>query len=310
MPIPIWNHVPRKANGDYHAGFDRRSPYQKYENVHPSEYSQWSPATTLPHSGAIAATEPGGGMIRRPGMSGMGDFFTYPAAQGVTPEQFMQQQVQSGMAPPPAPPLSAEVMDESSLFDGPGGSRPKAGQMAWETQLAPWEQSHVPNWQGPAAPPPLAPGLAPAAVVQQQARAIDAQEKKSIEAAQGAKVAADNALRAASAGAAKVSATNAATAQAAANVAAQVANTPRAQRAAAVAQTEATKAVAAANVAEANAKKKAQKNGMGDFLELSGMGGLGALSDPVAGGVQVKHVLYAGLGAALLYFGYKYAKSR
>lgn len=291
----MWSFVPSTTNGGISPGFDRRSPYQKqYEAIQPSEYVQWSPPASLPGGGRISATEVGGGMIRRPGL---GDFFTYPEAQGVTPGQFMAQAVASGAAPPPPPAFSIGE-PQHAVADN-------AGRMAWETQPAPWDMPLPPGWSGPALPPPAAPGDISAATAVAKAQAIDAQQKKAVEAAQGAKIAADNAVRAAQAGAPRVAATNAATAQAAANVAAQIANTPSAQRAAAVAQSEATKAVAAANVAavEAEAKSKNGK-GMGDWMELSG------LDDPVVGGVTAKHLLVGAAAAALGYYAYQYFKKK
>jgi len=238
--------------------------------------------------------------------NGMGDFFTYPEAQGVTPMQFIDQSVASGASPAPAPPgmVQSDFMEESAMFNG-GGPSLHVGSMPWESQPAPWDQPHVPGWSGPAAPPPLAPGEVEPRVAQMQARQIVAQERKAIEAAQAAKVAADNAIRAAVTGSPRVAATNAATAQAAANVAAGIARTPQAQRAAAVAQSEATKAVAAANVAANNATNGGGHNaGMGDWMELSG------LDSSVAGGFKVKHALYLAGGAAVAFFGYRYLKSR
>lgn len=311
MPPPRWNWAPRRKNGQLEQGFDRRSPYQKQiEPIQPSEYPQWSPPPTVPAGGRVSATEPGGGMLRRPGMNGMGDFFTYPAQQGVTPQDFMQQAVQSGSLPPPPPPwaVQGEPMEESQLYRT-AAPRPRAGSMAWESGPAPFDQPHVPGWSGPAAPPPLAPGEVEPRIAQMQARQIDAQHKKSLEAAQAAKVAADNAIRAASAGAPKVAATNAATAQAAANVAATVSKDPEAQRAAAVAQSEATKAVAAANVAANNASKGGNgSGGMNDWLELSGLGS--GLEASVAGQFKVKHALYGAGLLGLAYFGYRYWKNR
>lgn len=198
----------------------------------------------------------------------MGDFFTYPEAQGVGPGQFYQQQIQRGAQPAPPPgagpfvegpfSIQPEVYDETPLFGGP--SQP--GSMPWESGPAPWEQSVLP----PGEPPALAPAAAPAAIEALQAEQPWASpEHKAFEAVQGAKVAADNAARAAKAGAPRVAATHAATAQAAANVAAAVAHTPRAQQAAAVAANEANRATAAANIAARGA-------GMNDWMELSGMG--------------------------------------
>jgi len=199
--------------------------------------------------------------------------------------------------------------------------------MAWESQLAPFDQPHVPGWQGQAAPAPLPPGEIEPRVAQMQARQIDANQKKAVVAAQAAKVAADNAVRAAVAGAPTVAATNAATAQAAANVAAGVATTAKAQRAAAVAQSEATKAVAAANVAANNANGqahgwahgrahgrghgRAHGRGMNDWMELSGMSGItDTLESNLVGGVKLKHVLY-GVGAlGVGYFGVRWWKNR
>lgn len=237
-------------------------------------------------------------------MNGMNDFFTYPEAQGVTPMQFIDQSVASGASPAPPPPgtVQPDFMEESQLYRT-GAARPRAGQMAWESQPAPWDQPHPPGWTGAAAPPPLAPGEVEPRVAQMQARQIDAQRKKAIEAAQAAKVAADNAVRAAVAGAPQTAATNAATAQAAANVAASVAKTPDAQRAAAVAQSEATKAVAAANVAANNATGR-NGNGMNDWMELSG------LESQVVGGVKVKHLLYGAGLAAVGYFGWRFWKKK
>jgi hypothetical protein len=223
----------------------------------------------------------------------MGDMFTYP--QGSNPGQFLQQQIQSGAmpvpgAPPPTPMIvEPEVMDESFLFNGGGmKSGPDAGQMAWETGggPAPWEMPAIPSGM----PGALQPAAAPAQAQAVQAAQAASGDAKAVQAAQAAKVAADNAVRAAKAGAPHVAATNAATAQAAASVAAQSATSSHGQKAAAVAANEATKAVAAANVAVKNG------NGMGDWMELSGMGAMPLLEQrlPVVG-ITYKNAIFAGL---------------
>lgn len=303
MPAPVWNWAPRRQDGRLNPGFDRRSPGER----RPSEQLQWQPAPTyaFPYT-----TEVDGAMLtsknmQQSGYAGMGDFFVYP--QGDSPQSFIDQQVQSGAMPPPQPfspagshPFVApDKMDEASLFRG-GMVHPHAGAMPWEAGPAPWEQT------GGGAPG-LPPGAMNAAIAAMNRDQEVANEKKAAEAAQAAKIAADNAVRAAVVGAPKTATTNAATAQAAANVAAGVARTPKAQKAAAFAQSEATKAVAAANVAEKNAhaKNAASKETMDDWMELSGMGFFGP---ELGGGVTLGHVL-VGLGvAAVGYFGYRKLK--
>jgi len=328
MPAPILNFVPRNRNGSNAPGFDRRGPAF---NAFPSEQRGWSPAPQQPWP---RVTEPGGGMVkvRSNSMSGMGDIFEYP--QGTDPSAFYAQQVASGAMPPPPPgsPASGEAAtpfmineaEEAGLFTG-GGRSMQAGSMAWESGMAPWEQ--VPPVSSPSA---MAPDRAEAAVSSMNARRRAAGNGKAVEAAKAAKIAADNAVRAAVAGAPQVAATNAATAQAAANVAAGAATSIAGQQAAAVAQSEATKAVAAANVAAANATGQGmagmrdwmelsgmgsrgyRNRGVGDWMELSGMRGLGAgggagfMDQQIAGPVQVKHVVYGGLAAAVGFFGYRY----
>jgi len=321
MPAPILNFVPRNRNGSNAPGFDRRGPAF---NAFPSEQRGWSPAPQQPWP---RVTEPGGGMVkvRSNSMSGMGDIFEYP--QGTDPSAFYAQQVASGAMPPPPPgsPASGEAAtpfmineaEEAGLFTG-GGRSMQAGSMSWESGMAPWEQ--VPPVSSPSA---MAPDRAEAAVSSMNAQRRAAGNGKAVEAAKAAKIAADNAVRAAVAGAPQVAATNAATAQAAANVAAGAATSIAGQQAAAVAQSEATKAVAAANVAAANATGGVGMAGMRDWMELSGMGsrgcrdrsvcgmgGLGAgpsvMDQQLAGPVQVKHVVYGGLVAALGFFGYRY----
>ena len=221
-------------------------------------------------------------------MNGMGDMFTYP--EGTNPGQFLQQQIQAGAMPDPGapPPLIVEPdrMDESYLFGG-GATRPSEGKMAWESGPAPWETAASPAGMPGAVPP----ADAPAAIVA-------AGDAKAFQAAQAAKVASDNAARAARAGAPSVAATNAATAQAAASVAAQSAQSANGQRAAAVAASEATKAVAAANVAANNASRKSGGNGMGDWMELSGLGSYGLLQQrvPVLGVTYQTALMVAGAG--------------
>jgi hypothetical protein len=238
------------------------------------------------------------------GRAGIGDFFTIPDGQQA--QTYYDQQIQSGaMAPPPygspaaGPTIQPDAMDETPLYQAAPPAR-HAGNMAWEGGPAPWEQA-----AGQAALAPSAVNRAIAANKAKQAASADA---KAGEAVKAAKIAADNAVRAAVAGAPKVAATNAATAQAAANVAAGVAKTVNAQKAAALAQSEATKAIAAANVAAANANGNGK--GMSDWFELSGMGGMGSvghmLDKPVFMGLQVKHLLLgAAVGAAVYYKPWK-----
>lgn len=311
MPEMFSSFVPVGRNGRPTQGFGPRP------NMYPGEYRQWSPPQALPRAGAVAATEPGGGMVRRTGVSGMGDMFVYPNA--ASPDAFYQQQIASGAMPAPGGMYAGDFMEESALYAGGSRSR-HAGSMPWEAAPAPFEL--------PGQPGVLRPSDAPEAVA--QAHMHEARtNKKALEAAQAAKIAADNAIRAAVAGAPKVAATNAATAQAAANVAASVAMTMKAQQAAAVAQTEATKAVAAANVAAKNANGNGngmndwmelsgregraswvkRKRGLGDWMELSGLGNGGTLEAQVVGPVKVRHLLYGALGSAVLYYGLKYLKS-
>lgn len=256
MPGPIiWNWTPQGA------GWNRQPPLM------PSYQAQWSPNVAIPHAGAAGVTEVGGGMLNKGvgqmyGMNGgMGDMFVYP--QGAGPDDFYRQQIATGAMPAPG----------SEEFQSTG---PREGSMSWEGGPAPWEQ-------GPASPqqPFLPPDQAPEAIAAMEASRRRQAEVKAVEAAKAAKVAADNAIRAANAGAPTVATTNAATAQAAANVAAKMAVSPAAQQAAAIAAGEATKAVAAANVAVArangngNGNGRANGNGMNDWMELSGLRGLG-----------------------------------
>ncbi len=304
MPPPFWNFAPQQRNGNFAPGFDRRDPTSNM-------YQDWTPGPSLPAAGYGAVSEVGGGMLRRPNMSGVGDFFTFP--QGTNPGTFYSQQVRSGEMPTPTagspmaqalPEIHPETMDETALYNQTYSH--SEGAMAWEGTPAPWDLPPIPGSPQTKA---LSPGAAPGAIMAMDQREHAASENKAIEAAQASKIAADNAARAAMVGAPKVAATHAATAQAAANVAARCCRTPRGHKAAAAAQAEATKAVAAANVAARNANPpQGRKQGMGDWLTLSGMGGF--LDNPVAGGVQVKHILYGVGGAAVLFFGYRFVKSR
>jgi len=230
-------------------------------------------------------------------MNGMGDMFTYPTEEGVSPQQFFEQQILSAAMPVPAPGSMAArglPWDVAQTYEMPIEPQPMdvpTRPSSWETAPAPWEQ------------PPIIPGMPPALTPQAapvKAQAIQAQDKKAAEAAQAAKVAADNAIRAAQVGAPKVAQTNAATAKAAATVAASVATSPAAQQSAAIAKTEATKAVAAANVAVANANAN---GGMGDWLELSGLG-QGGFMDTLN---QYKWWIAGGLAAAGAFY---YAKQK
>ena len=101
------------------------------------------------------------------------------------------------------------------------------------------------------------------------------------------------------------SATNAATAQTAANVAAMAAKTPKAQKAAAIAQSEATKAVAAANVAAKNGGMA----GMSDWMELSGLGNCQGLGCAGMTDFLTKYKWHL-LGAGALIGGFYYAKTK
>lgn len=316
MPAPVWNWAPQRDDGRYEPGFDRRGVVGGQA---PDYQAGWSPQ---PQQAWPQVTEPGGGMVKGPGaMNGVGDFFQIPPGQGA--QQYYEQQVQSGaMAPPPAsspagqalppgsPLVTGDPMDEQQLYQQ---TPPKdVGRMAWEQGPAPWEQ--VPPVRG--MPSALSPDRAGQAVRQAQQSEAQANEDKAVEAAQAAKIAADNAVRAAAAGAPKTASTNAATAQAAANVAAGVARTPKGQKAASVAQSEATKAVAAANVAAKNAgvptNGQAQNN-MDDWLELSGMGGMGDmgfLETDLGAGVKVKHVGLGLLVAGLGYFAVRQFRGR
>jgi hypothetical protein len=265
MPAPVWDWAPQRQNGKYEPGFDRRNP---------SLTPQWSPGE---NPAFPRVTEPGGVMLTRQYMqqAGMGDFYTMPQGQA-----------------PGTPVVHPDHMDESMLYSSAPPPR-RVGSMAWETGPAPWEQASG----GQAA---LSPAAAPAAISSMQAKQAVAAESKAKEAASAAKIAADNAVRAAVVGAPKVAATHAATAQAAANVAAGVATTPSTQKAAAFAQSEATKAVAAANVAKVNAENG--QEGVGDFLELSGMGGLGFFGPELGGGIKLGHILVGAGVATGLYF--------
>jgi hypothetical protein len=147
---------------------------------------------------------------------------------------------------------------------------------------------------------PVYPGDAPHEIARIAAAKVASGDAKALQAAQAAKVAADNAVRAAKAGAPQVAATNAATAHAAASVAEGSAGSAQGHRAAAVARQEATKAIAAANVA-ANGKSKAA--GLGDWMELSGLGAAGLLDQTVLG-FKVKHLAMAGAGLGLLIYGW------
>jgi hypothetical protein len=228
--------------------------------------------------------------------TGMGDMFVFP--QGTNPTQFYEQQLRQGAMPTPGQgvpiDIQGEQMEESYMYDRAVGQAPQAGSMPWEAGPAPWEQPAMPNHMFG----PMNPADAPHAIANLQAGKAAEGNAKALQAAQAAKVAADNAVRAAKAGAPSVAATNAATAQAAASVAEGSATSPQGHRAAAVARQEATKAIAAANVA-ANG---AAKNGMGDWMELSGLGAVGLLDQTVLG-FKVKHIAMAGAGAALLFYG-------
>jgi hypothetical protein len=229
-------------------------------------------------------------------MSGMGDMFTFP--QGTNPGQFYAQQLATGAMPTPGQPIPIDIqgnqMEETYLFDRSVGKPPQEGSMSWESGPAPWEQTALPNHMFG----PIVPGDAPHKIADMQANSAARGDAKAVEAAQAAKIAADNAVRAARAGAPQVAATNAATAQAAANVASQVASGAHGQRAAAIAANEATKAIAAANVVANGARK----NGMGDWMELSGLGAAGFLDQSVLG-FKVKHIATVGLIAAGLVYG-------
>jgi hypothetical protein len=203
-------------------------------------------------------------------MNGMGDMFTFP--EGTDPQQFFEQQMRTGGMPIPGRQIPIDIqgqhLEETYLYDRAVGQAPQVGQMPWESGPAPWEQTALPNhMMGP-----VYPGDAPHEIAAMQATAASHGDAKAVQAAKAAKVAADNAIRAAKAGAPQVAATNAATAQAAASVAAQSARGGHGRKAAAIAANEATKAVAAANVA-ANG---ASRSGMGDWMELSGMGAYGS----------------------------------
>jgi len=185
-------------------------------------------------------------------MNGMGDMFTYP--QGTNPQEFYANSIPKSPIPIP---------QQQAPFEPPHAARVTEGAMAWEMSTAPFDLA-------PPAPA-LAPSAAPAKIAEVHAMGRAASEAKALEAAQAAKVAADNAVRAARVGAPQVANTNAATAEAAANVAAASAKTPQGQKLAATAQGHATKAKAAARIAA-----NGGSNGMSDFLELSGMHGMGA----------------------------------
>ena len=230
--------------------------------------------------------------------TGMGDMFVFP--QGTNPTQFYEQQLETGAMPTPGQAIPIDIqgeqMEETYMFDRSVGQAPQVGSMSWESGPAPWEQPALPNhMQGP-----VYPGDAPREIARMNAaKSVDG-DAKAVQAAQAAKVAADNAVRAAKAGAPQVAATNAATAQAAASVAEGNAASPHGHRAAAVARQQATKAVAAANVAANGAAKNGA--GMGDWMELSGLGSIGLLDQTVLG-FKVKHLAMAGAGAALLFYG-------
>jgi hypothetical protein len=236
-------------------------------------------------------------------MNGLGDMFTFP--QGTNPSQFYQQQLRTGAMPTPGQPIPIDIqgdkMEESYLFDRSVGQAPQVGQMPWESGPAPWEQTALPNHM----PGPIYPGDAPLEIANLRAASAFDGDAKAVEAAQAAKIAADNAVRAAKAGAPQVAATNAATAQAAASVAAQSARGGHGQRAAAVAANEATKAIAAANVA-ANGVRK---NGIGDWMELSGLGAGGLLNQTILG-FQVKHIAMVGALAAGVVYGLPWLKKK
>jgi hypothetical protein len=153
---------------------------------------------------------------------------------------------------------------------------------------------------------PVYPGDAPHKIANMRAASAADGDAKAVEAAQAAKIAADNAVRAAKAGAPQVAATNAATAQAAASVAAQSARGGHGHRAAAIAANEATKAIAAANVVANGARKK---NGMGDWMELSGLGA-GGLLDQTFLGFRVKHIVTAGALVAGVVYGLPWLKQK
>jgi hypothetical protein len=233
------------------------------------------------------------------GMNGMGDMFTYPP--GTNPGEFLAQQASTAAMPTPGMPIpiniQGEQMEETYLYDRAVGQAPQVGQMPWESGPAPWEQTALPNhMKGP-----VYPGDAPREIARMHADEASRGDAKAVQAAQAAKIAADNAIRAAKAGAPQVAVTNAATAQAAASVAAQSARGAHGQRAAAIAANEATKATAAANVA-ANGMKK---NGMGDWMELSGMGATGLLAQrvPVLG-ITYQTALMLGGVTALAVWGF------
>lgn len=208
-------------------------------------------------------------------MNGMGDFFTYPP--GTNPQEFYANSIPK--SPIPIPPHQQGPFDQV-----PQPLKITEGTMAWEMSTAPFDVDQQ--------KPLLAPSAAPAKIAEVHAMGRAASEAKALEAAQAAKVAADNAVRAARVGAPKVANTNAATAEAAANVAAASAQTPQGQKLAAAAQGHATKAKAAARIAA-----NGGSNGMSDFLELSGMHGMGA------GMNWIQSNKWWLLGAAALAFG-------
>jgi hypothetical protein len=247
-------------------------------------------------------TEVGGAMMTKAGaaMSGMGDMFTFP--EGTNPGQFYAQQIQTAAMPAPGVPIpidiQGQVMEESFMYDRSVGQAPQVGQMSWESGPAPWEQTALPNHMFG----PVVPGDAPHKIAILEAQKAAHGDAKALQAVQAAKVAADNAVRAAKAGAPKVAATNAATAQAAANVAQAAANGPQGHKAAAIAHQQATKAIAAANVAA-----NGSGNGMGDWMELSGLGAAGLLDQTLLG-FKVRHIAYAGAAVAAVVWGLPWLK--
>jgi hypothetical protein len=181
--------------------------------------------------------------------------------QGTDPNAFYQQQIASGSMPEFA-------MEESGLYHGGD-----------ETGPAPW------------AIPPAGPGG--------QALAPD-QAEQAIHAMNAAKVAADNAARAAKVGAPNMAAQNAATAVVAAQVASAAALDPMQHHAAERAKNEATRAVAAANIAADNAKPK---QGLNDWLELSGLGNMG-------GPNLMRTALWVAVGFAVYKYGWPWFKKQ
>lgn len=302
MPEPTLNWQPQGA------GWRQPTHYVVPQEARlPSETRGWFPgpgldwgyASALPH-----LTEAGGAMMTKGdlSMSGMGDMFVFP--EGTNPNQFYQQQLQTAAMPTPGQPIPIDIqgqqMEETFMYDRSVGHPAQVGQMSWESGPAPWEQTALPNHMFG----PVYPGDAPHEIARLKAAHAADGDAKAVQAVQAAKVAADNAVRAAKAGAPTVAATNAATAQAAANVAEGSAVSDHGRRAAALARQQATKAVAAANVA-ANGRNG---NGMGDWMELSGLGATGLLDQTVMG-FKVKHLALGALGLfALVKYGPKLKK--